>query len=88
MERETETTAAILAVVRDVLGRPDIGADEDVFDHGASSLSFVRILAHVYQQFGVMVPTTELGGVATARAIAALVASGQADRSVPTSIGV
>jgi hypothetical protein len=62
----------ILGIVREVLGRPGIGPDDDVFDHGATSLSFVRILAQINQRCGVRVPAAALGGMATARAMAVL----------------
>jgi acyl carrier protein len=62
----------ILGIVREVLGRPGIGPDDDVFDHGATSLSFVRILAQISQRCGVRVPAAALGGLATARAMAVL----------------
>lgn len=63
----------ILGIVREVLGRDDIGPDDDVFDHGATSLSFVRILARINQRCGVMVHAASLGGVATARNMTAQV---------------
>jgi acyl carrier protein len=81
MDRESETTAAILGLVREVLNKPTLGADQDVFDHGATSLSFVRILALVNERYGVMVPVAELAGSATARALAAQVVT------APTNIG-
>lgn len=81
MGRESETTAAVLELVREVLNKPALEADQDVFDHGATSLAFVRILALVNERFGVMVPVAELAGSATAATLAAHVAN------APTSIG-
>lgn len=68
----------ILRIVREVLGKPDIGPDDDVFDHGATSLSFVRILAQIKQRCGVMVRATALGGLATPGNMAAQVAGAHA----------
>lgn len=65
------TEDGVLAVARRVLGRPDLGMDDDVFDCGASSLAFVRILAEVAKDLGVAVDVAALAGVATARNIAA-----------------
>ncbi len=68
----------ILGIVREVLGRSDVGLDDDVFDHGATSLSFVRILAQINQRCHVMVHAAALGGLATPRNMAAQVADAQA----------
>jgi phosphopantetheine binding protein len=68
----------VLGIVREVLGRADMGPDDDVFDHGATSLSFVRILARINQRCGVMVHAAALGGLATARNMAAQVAGAPA----------
>lgn len=72
MEATQEET--VLGIVRDVLGRPDLGLDDDLFDHGGTSLSFVRVLAGVRQELQVMVHPADLGGEATARSIAACAA--------------
>ena len=74
------TEDGVLAIARRVLDRPDLAADDDVFDFGASSLSFVRILAETAQELGIAVDIAALGGVATARNIAAhaVVRSGSA----------
>jgi hypothetical protein len=56
----TGAEQAILDVVGEVLGRPGIRLDDDLFDHGATSLSFVRILALINQRYQVMVPIAEL----------------------------
>jgi hypothetical protein len=68
------TEGAILQIVHQVLGRSGIGLDDDLFDHGATSLSFVRVLAQINAQLHVMVHVAALGGAATARNLAAQVA--------------
>ena len=76
MEQDTApdaTRQVVLRIVRQVLGRPGIGLDDDLFDHGATSLSFVRVLAQIHQELGVMVHAAALGGVATPRNLAACV---------------
>lgn len=77
---------AILQIVRDVLGRP-VGLDDDMFDQGATSLSFVRVLAQIHSRFGVMVDVADLDGVATARVIAACVRPGSTS-PVTATLGV
>ncbi|RKT17073.1 phosphopantetheine binding protein [Streptomyces sp. 1114.5] len=73
MEATQEET--VLAIVRDVLGRPELSPDDDLFDHGGTSLSFVRVLARINQDLGVRVSATALGGVATPRNLAACAAA-------------
>ena len=87
MGHEKQMVAAITQIVREVLGKPGIGADDDVFDHGATSLSFVRILAQIHQVFGVPVHPADLGGWATARTLAAAARDGGPDRQPASTIG-
>lgn len=69
----TDTEEKVLAIVEDVLRRRDIGLDGDLFDHGATSLSFVRVLGHIHQRLNVLVKPADLGGSATVRGLAACV---------------
>jgi hypothetical protein len=64
-----EPVEQILAVVRGVLGRPEVTADDDVFDHGGISLSVVRILAQT-KALGLRISPRDLAGSVTARALA------------------
>lgn len=68
----------ILEIVRDVLGKPGLGFDDDLFDHGGTSLSFVRVLAEISRELHVKVRAGDLGGVATPRNLAACAAKEQA----------
>lgn len=61
----------VLRIARQTLDRPQTGLDDDLFDAGATSLSFVRVLAQIQQELGVMVHVAALGGVATPRRLAA-----------------
>lgn len=87
MEEATVHSAggAILEIVREVLGRP-LGLDDDMFDHGATSLAFVRVLARINDEFGVMVDVADLDGVTSARSLAPHVLS-PASRPVTETIG-
>jgi len=66
----TETAQVILRIVREVLGRPGLGLDDDLFDHGATSLSFVRVLATIRQQLHAQVHAADLDGIVTAANLA------------------
>jgi hypothetical protein len=79
------TEEAVLRIVREVLGRPDVQFDDDVFDQGATSLSFVRILAQINRDLNVAVAAAALGGVATPRNIAANGVPGPRSTAGPTS---
>jgi acyl carrier protein len=65
-----ESVEQILAIVRGVLGRPEVTADDDVFDHGGTSLSVVRILAQTTKTLGLRINPRDLAGSVTARALA------------------
>jgi acyl carrier protein len=69
--RRNATEEAVLGIARNVLGKPALGPDDDLFDHGATSLSFVRVLAQIKQELKVMVRAADLDGEVTARALAA-----------------
>ncbi|PYC71876.1 non-ribosomal peptide synthetase [Streptomyces tateyamensis] len=45
--------AELCAICSEVLGLPDIGVDEDLFDLGAHSLSFIQIAARIRKSFDV-----------------------------------
>jgi syringomycin synthetase protein SyrB1 len=69
----TGTESSVLAIVEEVLGRRGIGLDGDLFDHGATSLSFVRVLGQIHQRLNAVVHPAELGDSATVRRMAACV---------------
>ncbi|WP_433498364.1 acyl carrier protein [Sphaerimonospora sp. CA-214678] len=85
MSEEIEGT--VLEIVRDVLGKPGMGPDDDAFDHGATSLSFVRILASIHSRCGVRVKAPDLDGIVTARNLAAHVLAASS-RPTADSMGV
>lgn len=67
---QSELAEQILTIVRDVLAEPGLGVDDEVMDHGGTSLSIVRILTQVGSGLGVTVNPRDLGGVVTARNLA------------------
>jgi acyl carrier protein len=68
---------AILGTARELLARPALAPDDDFFDHGATSLSFVRILAEINRRYGVVILPAELTDV-TARGLGAYVTTAAA----------
>ena len=65
----------ITAIVESVLGRTNIHPDVDLFDQGASSLAYVRIIAEINQRYGLSLNGSEVNGVATIECLAQLVAA-------------
>jgi amino acid adenylation domain-containing protein len=66
-----DPVAVVLAIVRDVLNRPGLDPATDVFDVGATSLAFVRIIAETNRALGSALNGSELDGRASAATIAA-----------------
>ncbi|MFC6083641.1 acyl carrier protein [Sphaerisporangium aureirubrum] len=60
----------ILAVTREVLRSPGVAADDDLADHGGTSLSVVRIVAVANRTLHLDINPRELGGTVTARDLA------------------
>jgi Phosphopantetheine attachment site len=67
---EAERIDLILDVIRKVLAMPDLAADDEVMDHGGTSLSIVRILAETKNILGLNINPRDLGGAVTARSLA------------------
>lgn len=67
---EDERIDQVLGIVRAVLSRPELGADDDVMDHGGTSLSLVRILTEASRALGADINPRDLAGSVTARSVA------------------
>lgn len=65
----------ISAIVESVLGRTNIRPDVDLFDQGASSLAYVRIIAEINQRYRLSLNGSEVNGVATIECLAQVVAA-------------
>lgn len=65
--------AELCAICSEVLGIPDIGADEDLFDIGAHSLSFIQIAARIRKSFDVDLDLEIFFDVTTVAGLAAAV---------------
>ncbi len=56
----SDTEAALLAIWRDVLGRPDAGTEDDFFELGGHSMGAVRLVHRIEESFGVLLPFSAL----------------------------
>lgn len=63
----------ILAVFREVLGRPDIEPHDDYFELGGDSLNALRIVGRIRRDLGVRVRISELAAHPTITAFADVV---------------
>ncbi len=64
----------LLGIVREVLTQPDIAADDELMNHGGTSLSIVRILAMANRNLGLDINPRDLDGTITARSLARVAA--------------
>jgi len=60
----------ILAIARNVLSDPDITADDELADHGGTSLSIIRIVAEASRALDLDINPRELGETVTVRNLA------------------
>ncbi|MFF9062930.1 amino acid adenylation domain-containing protein [Streptomyces sp. NPDC014882] len=68
----TPTQRQVDAIVTEVLARPGIGLDDDLFEHGATSLAFMRVIASVNRRWKLSLTGAELDA-ATVRQLSACV---------------
>jgi acetoacetyl-CoA synthetase len=64
----------VLAIWRDALRRPDLGAQDDFFEAGGDSLLAVKMLARVERELGIGIPVRAVVEARTVRRIAAMLA--------------
>ncbi len=62
---------AVLAIVREVLDRPAVQPDDDLYDLGFTSLQIMRTAARVTERTGIELPLTEYFDAATVADLAA-----------------
>lgn len=67
---EDERVDQVLEIVRAILAKPDITAEDEVMDHGGTSLSVVRILTQTRQALNLNINPRDLNGAVTARSLA------------------
>ncbi|WP_149828656.1 non-ribosomal peptide synthetase [Streptomyces tailanensis] len=66
--------AEVAAMLAEVLGRSEVGPDDNFFEIGGHSLLAIRLLAQVKQRYGVDLALNELFNEPTARAVAGQIA--------------
>ncbi|HET9896845.1 MAG TPA: acyl carrier protein [Streptosporangiaceae bacterium] len=64
----------ISAIVRSVLRRDHVYPNVDLFDQGATSLAYVRIITEINQRYQLALNGSEVDGVATIERLAQVVA--------------
>jgi acyl carrier protein len=69
-ESGAERAGRILAIAREVLSEPGITADDELTDHGGTSLSIVRIIAVASRTLGLDINPRDLEGTVTVRNLA------------------
>jgi acyl-coenzyme A synthetase/AMP-(fatty) acid ligase/acyl carrier protein len=66
---------SVAAIAEEILRRPAVPSDDDLFDIGATSLAFIRIITKVNEQFQTALNGSEVGDVASVRMIGRAVRS-------------
>jgi nonribosomal peptide synthetase DhbF len=75
---------ALVAICTELLGRPEIGTNENFFDIGGDSLSATKLVARILEQLGVKL---SMRSVFAARDLAALAAAVEAGSSAAPEVG-
>ncbi|HEU5333242.1 MAG TPA: amino acid adenylation domain-containing protein [Actinocrinis sp.] len=73
--RDPRIDEAVAGIAQGVLRQGAVPADRDLFDLGATSLAFIRIIAEVNQEFGIRLTGAELDGTASVESVADAVAA-------------
>ncbi len=63
----------ISAIVESVLRRDQVYPDVDLFDQGATSLAYIRIITEINRRYGLSLDGSEVDGVATIERLAQIV---------------
>ncbi len=72
---KTSTELAVVDVCKSLLGRPEVGTNENFFDIGGDSLSATKLVAHVHQQLGIKLAMRAVFSAKSLGALAELIAS-------------
>ncbi len=77
---EGETENALAAIWRDLLGRPEIGRDDDFFALGGHSLLALRMFSRIHREFGKSLPLAALLKHPTIASLAAVLSEEPQDQ--------
>jgi acyl carrier protein len=78
----------VLALWRELLDAPDLGVEDHFFEAGGNSLTAMRLLTRLQQEFAVELSIAQLFGALTPRAQAALVAQAGNMRAASVANGL
>ena len=67
---DDDRVGRILGIVREILSKPDLTADDEIMNHGGTSLSMVRILAATSMVLALDIDPRDVDGIVTARSLA------------------
>ncbi len=70
-----EQVEEISSIVASVLQRDRVPANADLFDQGATSLAYVRIIAEINERYQLSLNGSEVDGVPTVERLAQVVAA-------------
>jgi len=78
VEPRDDVERGVLAIWSEVLGREDVGPEDDFFDLGGESLALLRVAARLYEMFGCDLSLEEMFDHPTARELAERVRAAEA----------
>lgn len=78
MNGSGEAAPVVLAIIRDVLGKPTVQPDDDLLDEGFDSLAIVRTAARVRERLDAEVPLSVYFDVRTAAELTTAIAAATA----------
>lgn len=58
--RADDVRATVRGLVLEILDRPDVDTNADLFELGATSMAFLRIVARLHDRFGAVIDAFEL----------------------------
>ncbi len=83
-----ETERTIARIWEDLLGVPDVGANDDFFDLGGHSLIAVRLANRIEKQLGEKIKLASLLEARTVRQIAAMLGGGSAGEGLSSLVAI
>ncbi|HET7228997.1 MAG TPA: amino acid adenylation domain-containing protein, partial [Longimicrobium sp.] len=78
-----DTAHALAGIVREVLGAPSVGPDDDFFELGGHSLLAMQVLSRVRRRWGVELPVRAVFDAPTVAALAARISAASGEPAEP-----
>src|SRR6185436_4616525 len=76
IEPSTPTQRALISICSSLLGRPEIGVNENFFDIGGDSLSATKLVARIHRELGVKLSMRAVFSARNLEALAAAIGGG------------